>query len=113
MPKRIESPDSTVFAERNKEIGAILAAARARQHRTVTDCAAVMATTRRRYTAIERGEAAISAAELEAVMRFLQVSAGEMWSDLARESQARQVVIRALPGERLQLVVEVPQFERC
>ena len=108
MPKRTETPDSAAFAQRNREIGEILAASRAREQRTVTDCAAAVATTRRRYSAIERGEAAISAAELEAVMRFLQVPATEMWVGLAWESQARQVVIQAKPGEQVQLVVEIP-----
>lgn len=108
MPKRTETPDSATFAQRNKEIGSILATARAREHRTVTDCAAAMATTRRRYSAIERGEAAISVAELEAVMRFLGVSAAEMWAELARDTLTRKVVIQAKPGEQVQLVVEIP-----
>lgn len=107
MPRDKAQPDADPFKQRNCEIGAVLAAARQRANRTVTDCAAIAATTRRRYSAIERGEAAVSAAELEVLMRYLNVPASVMWKELHAASEAKQVVVRALPGERVQLVVEV------
>ena len=48
--------------QRNQEIGTLLVQARKLQHRSVTECAERLATSRRRYSAIERGEAAVSAA---------------------------------------------------
>ena len=43
----------------------------------------------------------------EALMRFLNVPAALMWHELCGSDTARQVVVQAQPGERLQLVVEV------
>jgi transcriptional regulator with XRE-family HTH domain len=107
MSRRAEQPTADVFDRRNREIGAILAAARQRQNRTVTECALAAATTRRRYSAIERGEAVVSAVELEALMRFLNVPASQMWRELCSSNVGQHVVVQAQPGERVQLVVEV------
>jgi len=109
MNQQAEKAESKSFDQRNREIGEILSAARHRQQRTVTECAAVVQTTRRRYSMIERGEAAISAAELEAVMRFLNISAVEMWQELWTSTIPAPVIIKARPGGVLQLVVEVQQ----
>jgi transcriptional regulator with XRE-family HTH domain len=107
MPRRSEAGLTEPFEQRNREIGAILAQARQRESYTVTECAAVALTTRRRYTMIERGEASVSAVELEALMRFLQVPANLIWAEFVPPTQPRQVVVQAQPGERIQLVVEV------
>ncbi|WP_161569236.1 helix-turn-helix domain-containing protein [Candidatus Oscillochloris fontis] len=95
------------FAERHRQIGAILAQARQREQRTITECAEIAATTRRRYTLIERGEAVVGAAELEALMRFLNVPAHHIWPDLALPTAPRQVIVQAQPGECVQFVVQV------
>lgn len=107
MPRRSDADSPSNFAERHRQIGAILAQAREREQRTVTECATVAATTRRRYSLIERGEAVVGAAELEALMRFLNVSAHDLWPDLAPATAPRQVVVQAQPGEWVQFVVQV------
>jgi transcriptional regulator with XRE-family HTH domain len=88
--------------ERNREIGQILQEARERQRLTVSECANFIATSRRRYTAMERGEATIGAAELEALMDFLGLSPRAVWQAVA-DPTSRQVVVH--PGESVQIVV--------
>ncbi len=106
MSRRSEADSPSRFAERHRQIGAIVAEARQRERRTVTECATIAATTRPRYTLVERGEAVVGAAELEALMRFLNVSAHDIWPDLAPSSATRQVVVQAQPGESVQFVVQ-------
>ncbi len=60
--------------ERNKEIGAFLAAARRQRGLTIRACADYIATTPRRYRAIEQGDAPVHAVELEALAPVLQLS---------------------------------------
>ncbi len=109
MNQHAEELDSKSFDQRNREIGEILSAARHRQQRTVTVCATAAHTTRRRYSMIERGDASISAAELEAIMRFLNVSAVEMWQELWTSTLPTPIIVKAPPGGAFQLVVEVHQ----
>lgn len=59
--------------QRNHQIGAILMQARLHQKRTVTECAALLGTSRRRYSAMERGEVAISFVEMEILMEYLHL----------------------------------------
>jgi predicted transcriptional regulator len=93
--------------QRNQEISQILARARQEQERSVTECAGVLGTSRRRYRAIEAGAVAVTAAELEVLMRYLHVPAQAVWRDLSASVPARHVVVQAQPGETVQLVVEV------
>lgn len=60
--------------QRNRQIGAVLMQARLQQKRTVTECAALLGTSRRRYSAMERGEIAISLVEMEILIEYLQLS---------------------------------------
>src|SRR6266508_2708034 len=89
------------LAQRNREIGAILAHARQRQQRTITECAAVLATSRRRYRAIERGDIGVEVAELEVLLPYLGIPAQVIWGNLEPEV-APQHVIRIRAGEVLQ-----------
>jgi transcriptional regulator with XRE-family HTH domain len=93
--------------QRNREIGQILFHARREQQRSVTECAALLATSRRRYNAIERGKVPVSVAELELLMNYLQVPIHVIWKDAAKDSSARHVVIQAHPGETVQLTLTV------
>jgi transcriptional regulator with XRE-family HTH domain len=92
---------------RNQEIGSILAQARKLQHRSVTECAAFLATSRRRYSAIERGDAAVSAAELELLMVYLEIPTQALWKREHSQAGVQHVLVQALPGKTLQVVVEV------
>lgn len=94
---------------RNREIGEILAVARRQQHRSVTECAEMLATSRRRYNAIERGEAAINAGELEILVRYLEVPADKVWPELLASATPRQIIVQVRPGEPIQFVVEVKE----
>jgi hypothetical protein len=93
------------LAQRNREIGAILAHARQRQQRTITECAAVLATSRRRYRAIERGDIGVEVAELEVLLPYLGIPAQVIWGSL-EPGVAPQQVIRIRAGEVLQVVGE-------
>lgn len=99
--------------ERNQQIGAILAAARQSQGRSVTECAALLNTSRRRYRAIELGIVGVSAAELELLLTHLQVPAEEIWRELAGQHDQNYVVLRARPGAAVRLVVEVRTDEQA
>lgn len=92
---------------RNQEIGSVLAQAREQQHRSVTECAAALATSRRRYSAIERGEVAVSAAELELLMEYLEIPARLLWQGERSPSGVHHLVVQAPPGKTVQVVVEV------
>lgn len=97
----------TEIAARNREIGRVLYEARSQHHRTVTECATLIGTSRRRYTAMERGEATIGVAELEKLMDYLHVPAQTIWRAVQPGRETRQVVVQAHPGETVQVVVEV------
>jgi transcriptional regulator with XRE-family HTH domain len=92
---------------RNQEIGSVLAQARQQQHRSVTECAAVLATSRRRYSAIEQGAVAVSAAELELLMEYLEIPARQLWQNEHSPSGIHHLVVQAPPGKTVQVVVEV------
>ncbi len=92
------------LAQRNQEIGTLLAQARDARHLPVTACAQLLGTSRRRYTDIERGVVPITYAELEVLLPFLGVPAQQVWPALV---VAQQVVVAARPGETVQIVFAV------
>jgi len=91
--------------ERNREIGAALEEARLLQRKTVTECAALLKTSRRRYNAMERGEIAISIAEMELLLQYLKIS-GTYVSPQVFTFATRSVVVQELPEE---IIVRVPK----
>jgi hypothetical protein len=93
------------LAQRNREIGAILAHARQRQQRTITECAAVLATSRRRYRAIERGDIGVEVAELEVLLPYLGIPGQVIWGNWESEV-ASQHVIRIRAGDVLRIIGE-------
>ncbi len=93
--------------QRNQEIGSVLAQARRQQHRSVTECAAVLATSRRRYSAMEQGAVAVSAAELELLINYLEIPAHLLWEGERSPSGVHHLVVQAPPGKTVQVVVEV------
>ena len=90
------------LAQRNREIGTLLADARQQQQRSVSECAALLGTSRRRYRAIERGEIEVEAAELELLVGYLDVPLQAMWKE--RDSLAVRRVVRLGPGEVVQVI---------
>jgi transcriptional regulator with XRE-family HTH domain len=107
MPTRRGGVQGERLRARDQELGALLADARTRRHRTVSACAALLETSRRRYKAIEEGETAVTAAELEALMRFLEIPPSQVWGHILPMESQNAVRVQARPGERVQLVVEV------
>ncbi len=93
--------------ERNRAIGQVLLEARSRKHIPVTRCAELLGTSRRRYVAMERGRAMIGAAELETLISFLEVPAHEVWKRSTASTGPQQVIVKAQPGETVQIVVDV------
>ncbi len=90
------------LAQRNREIGTLLADARQQQRRSVSECAALLGTSRRRYRAIERGDIGVEAAELELLVAYLDVPLQAIWKE--RERQAVHRVVRLGPGEVVQVM---------
>ena len=90
--------------QRNREIGTLLAHARQQQQRSVTDCAALLGTSRRRYRAIERGEIGVEVAELELLVGYLEIPLHAIWKE--PRGQAVRCVVRIRPGEVVQVIAE-------
>ena len=95
---------SEQVVQRNREIGTLLAHARQQQQRSVTDCAALLGTSRRRYRAIERGEIGVEVAELELLVCYLDIPLQAIWKQ--RSGQAVGRVVRIRPGEVVQVMAE-------
>jgi transcriptional regulator with XRE-family HTH domain len=92
---------------RNREIGLILREARTQKDITVTICAKLIGTSRRRYIAMEQGVAIIGVAELEILMAFLEIPAEKVWHGKDTPVVSRQIVLEALPGQTLQILVDI------
>ncbi len=93
--------------ERNREIGLVLKEAREQKNTPITACANLVGTSRRRYVAMEEGKAIIGIAELEVLMKFLEISSHKVWPGKDSLDVPRQFILEALPGEKLQIVVDV------
>jgi len=61
------------FQERNRAPGQLLLAARSACNIPLSTCAKLIGTSRRRYMAMEQGEAMIGFAEFEVLMDFLHI----------------------------------------
>lgn len=93
--------------ERNKEIGLLLKETRMQKNIPLTTCASIIGTSRRRYMALEQGEAMIGAAELEIIVGFLDIPPHKVWRVNNMPLVPRQITLEALPGEKLQIVIDV------
>jgi len=98
-------PDGLV--DRNRELGRVLQDARRAKNVSVTRCAQLVGTSRRRYLAMERGEAIIGVAEFEVLLAFLEIPAQQIWGMQPDEGAMHHVRVRATPGETIQIVVDV------
>src|SRR5205823_3888866 len=87
---------------RDREIGAALTEARCSQNKSISKCAALLGTSRRRYRAIEQGEVGIAASELELLLNYLNIPIHAIW-----QSTISPVVLQAHPGENILLVLKV------
>ncbi len=95
--------------ERNREIGRVLREARMYKSITVTICANLIGTSRRRYVAMEKGEAMIGVAELEVLIDFLSVPVYKIWQTENNDERPDQVVIPFTPGRPVQIVFDIRQ----
>jgi transcriptional regulator with XRE-family HTH domain len=102
----MEYPENRI-QERNKEIGQIIREARNQKNISVTTCAKLIGTSRRRYIAMEQGEAVIGIAELEILMSFLGVPTNKIWSGNNLKSVPHQIKLEAVPGETMHIIVDV------
>jgi transcriptional regulator with XRE-family HTH domain len=92
---------------RNQELAAALVRARRRMRRSLDDVAAHLGTTRKRYTRIESGATPISAAELEVLVRYLEIPYAEVWPLDEILADTRQVIVDARPGQAVHVLVRV------
>ncbi len=66
--------------ERNRQIGQILREARLEKDISISTCAKLLKTSRRRYIAMEQGETIIGAAELERLAAFMDIPPHKIWN---------------------------------
>jgi len=102
----MEDQESRILT-RNREIGRIMREARTQKDITVTTCAKLIGTSRRRYISMEQGVAMIGVAELEILMAFLEVPAEKVWHGKDTPVVSRQIVLEAIPGQILQILVDI------
>lgn len=89
---------------RNRELGQVLKKAREMAHLLQKDCAETIGTYRQRYAAIERGEEPVGAAELEVLVRYLNIPTYAVWlSEQAAED--RVVYVQHQEGESIHIIV--------
>lgn len=95
-------------AEVNRQIGRTLEEARTRQHITITTCARAISTSRRRYAAIEAGEAMLGLPEAMVLASMLSIRAQALWPSYEpiQEQDPKQLVIQVPRGLTLQVVIE-------
>lgn len=98
--------------ERNQQIAAALARARRRMRRSLDEVAAHLGTTRVRYTKIENGATPVTAAELEELVDYLDISPVEVWPVALILRSGRQINVDAEPGEYVQVLVRISEQKR-
>lgn len=92
---------------RNKELGQVLKRARELAGVLQKDCAEMIGTYRQRYAAIERGEEGVDAAELEVLVRYLDIPAYLVWpmEQDATGRAERLLYIQHQEGESVHIIV--------
>ena len=95
-------------AEINRQIGRTLEEARTSQRITITTCARAISTSRRRYAAIEAGEAMLGLPEAMVLASMLSIGAQALWPSYEpiQEQDTKRVVIQIPKGQSLQVVIE-------
>jgi transcriptional regulator with XRE-family HTH domain len=91
--------------ERSQEVGRLLLEARRRKRFSVTKCAELINTSRRRYAAIESGQVGIEFAELELIAEFLEIPQHEFWRKAISSEALQQITVQALPGRAVQILI--------
>lgn len=97
------------IAARQREIGEIIREHRKLQGMTLEQCGEFLGMRRQSFSAIENGETAIGAAELELLMEYLNITRDEMWPQKQTEGRVRRVELPILPGETLQITVDMAE----
>lgn len=94
--------------DRNREIGRILREARMEKEVSISRCAKIIRTTRRRYTAMEAGETIIGIAELERLVAFLEIPTYKIWHGQNPLATHYEVKVPATPnpGESLLIILD-------
>ena len=92
---------------RNRELGRVLKKAREIAGLLQKDCAELIGTYRQRYAAIERGEEGVSAAELEVLVRYLDIPGYAVWP-IEQDATGRGeklVYVQQQAGELVHIIV--------
>jgi transcriptional regulator with XRE-family HTH domain len=98
---------TTDIATRNNEIMDVVYYFRVKRKVTMARCAQEISVGLKRYRLMERGERLIGAADLEVLMRFLDIPADAIKGRLERDNNVQEVLCRVLPGQRLNITVLV------
>ena len=119
---RSPHPGLKEAAEHNDRIGRVLYDYRAERGITISACADLLGTTRRRYVDMEKGLAKIGIGELMLLIRFLGVPVQHIWGDADTTSEKLHgaakveasggnsipIVVQAAAGKNIQIIVSVP-----
>lgn len=92
------------FLERNREIGTAILHARIKKGMSISDCAVLLKTSRRRYGEMERGNIGITIPELEILMTAFGVSPDTILEKSDAQSISQRLVVQAQPGERIERI---------
>ena len=90
QPRRL--PGYAQMHTRNREIGALLKQARTARDESSESVAKVIGTSRRRYAAMERGEALIGAVELDVLRKHFGIPASRLWYTEVERGEGRAKV---------------------
>jgi transcriptional regulator with XRE-family HTH domain len=105
----VEKPSIEQLKHRRTEIGKVLGQARYEANRSISECAALIGTSRLRYRKIEAGETDIYVTELEVLCRFLHLPLSKVLPQLspAPPRGQGQVVLQTEQGQTLRVLVEL------
>ncbi|HEX8597376.1 MAG TPA: helix-turn-helix transcriptional regulator [Chloroflexia bacterium] len=121
VENRSPHPGLKEAAEHNDRIGRVLYDYRTERDITISACADLLGTTRRRYVDMEKGLAKIGIGELMLLIRFLGVPVQHIWGDAdttsekmrvttkveASEGNSIPIVVQAAAGKNIQIIVSV------
>lgn len=97
---------STVeIGKRNAEIMKVVAMYRHKCRLSMRRCAQELSVGQKRYRLMELGERPIGAAELEVLMRFLNIPRDALEGAQAADDDVHEVVCRVPLGQRLNVVI--------
>jgi transcriptional regulator with XRE-family HTH domain len=95
----------TRYHQRNQAIGKLIREARVAKQVTITKCAQVVGTTRRRFSGIENGSIMIGLLEAEVLTEFLEIPFESLRSVTRHVATRVGKTVHVKSGETIQLII--------